>query len=139
LKKLHALAVLLLILPGISAVTPYVAAQVCNLTNVRTQYPQAVHPAENFQVLVELTAGCDYSGRIVLKVNLVDGITNQVLSTASWTWFRSYGSTVTTVSPWIDLEATAPSTPGYWQLILYAYNVDGEGTSSVFPFQVQVL
>ncbi len=139
LKKILAFILLLMILPGILAVIPHVEAQVCNFTNIRTQYPNVLHATETFQVLVRFTVGCDYYGRIVLKVNLLDERTNQILSTASWTLFRNYDSTVVPVSPWIQLEASAPNTPGYWPLMLYAYNLDGEGSSSIIPFQIQVL
>jgi len=117
----------------------HVEAQVCNFTNIRTQYPTVLHATESFQVLVQFTAGCDYSDRIVLRVNLIDERTNQILSTASWTWFRSYDSTVAAVSPWLQLEATAPNMAGYWPLMLYAFNLDGEGSTSSIPFQIQVL
>ena len=117
----------------------HVEAQVCNFTNIRTQYPTILHATETFQVLVQFTAGCDYSGQIVLRVNLIDERTNQILSTASWPWFRSYNSTIAAVSPWLQLDATAPNTPGYWPLMLYAYNLDGEGSTSSIPFQIQVL
>ena len=127
-----------MILLGIFAVTPRVEAQVCNFTNVRTQYPTVLHATATFQLLVQLTAGCDYYGRIVLRIDLANERTNQILSTARWTWFRNYGSTVA-VSPWLQLEATAPNTAGYWSLTLHAYNLDGEGSTSIIPFQIQVL
>jgi len=130
---------LLLILLGIFTSTPRVEAQVCNFINVRTQYPTLVHTRESFQILVEFTAECDYSGQITLRVNLVDERTSQVLSTASWTLFQNYGSEGTSVSPWLQLEVSAPNTTGYWPLMLYTYNVDGEGSSSQIPFRIQVL
>ena len=129
---------LLMVLFGTFAGFPHVEAQVCNFTNVRTQYPTVIRATEAFQVLVQLTAGCDYYGGIVLRVDLVDEKTNQILSTTRWTWFRNYNSTFT-VSPWLQLEATTPNTAGYWSLTLHAYNLDGEGSTSVLPFQIQVL
>lgn len=139
LRRILVFTVLLMTLLGIFISTPRVEAQVCNLVNVRTQYPTLVHVRESFQILVEFTAECDYFGQITLRVNLVDERTSQVLSTNSWTWFRSYSSEGTSVSPWLQLEATAPNTTGYWPLMLYIFNVDGEGSSSQIPFRIQVL
>ena len=138
-KKILAFTIPIMILLGTFAVLPRVEAQVCNLTNVRTQYPAAVHVTQTFQVLVDFTVRCDYSGRIVLRVNLVDERTGQLLSKASWTWYQNYGTPGTTETPWLQLGATAPDTAGYWPLVLYAFNVDGEGTASTIPFQIQVL
>jgi len=137
-KRIFAFTIPIMFLLG-AFVMPRVEAQVCNLTNVRTQYPTMVHATQTFQLLVEFTVRCDYSGRIVLRVNLVDERTSQVLSTASWTLFQNYGSEGTSVSPWLQLEVSAPNTTGYWPLMLYTYNVDGEGSSSQIPFRIQVL
>jgi hypothetical protein len=137
--KILAFTLLLMVLLSTFAAIPHVEAAVCNFNNVGMKYPTVLHATETFQVLVRLTAGCDYYGGFVLRVDLVDERTNQIISTTRWTWFRYYDSTVVVVSPWLQLKATAPNTAGYWPLTVYAYNLNGERSTSITPFQIQVL
>jgi len=111
----------------------------CKIVNLNLTLPDIVQAGQPFQITTTLTVSCDQSILPVVRVDLVDATTSQILTTTSNPYYPSSSSfTVSVVS-----RATARPASGSWPLEIRAYVLSGingaTAASSSQLFQLNVV
>lgn len=111
----------------------------CNIVNLSVSAPDSVQSGQLLQVTTTLQISCDPSIYPVIRLDLLDGRTSNVLSSASVPYPPSLSAfTVTGIN-----QATAPSATGNWRVEVQAYVINGitgrVAASSAQSFSVNVV
>ncbi|MGA2626300.1 MAG: zinc ribbon domain-containing protein [Candidatus Bathyarchaeia archaeon] len=110
----------------------------CRIVNLNLTLPNIVQAGQPFQITTTLTVSCDPSVLPVVRVDLVDATTSQILST---TTLPNSPSSSSFIVPVVN-RATARSSPGSWALQVEGYVLNGingaavASTSQLFQLNV---
>jgi len=110
----------------------------CRIVNLKLTLPDTVQAGQPFQMTTTLTVSCDQSVLPVVRVDLVDASTRQILTTTSIPYYPSSSSFIAPVVS----QATARSSPGSWALQIQGYVLNGingaavASTSQLFQLNV---
>jgi hypothetical protein len=110
----------------------------CHIVNLKLTLPDSVQAGQPFQITTTLTVSCDPSVLPVVRVDLVDAGTRQILTTTSIPYYPSSSSFIAPVVS----QATARSSPGSWALQVQGYVLNGingaavASTSQLFQLNV---